>query len=123
MRLTIVEEKNTFNEALCFLNGLKLGNVIQNPDINNYINQMLTNEKEDIKSLDIETGIQTLTVVDLEFKDKLHAQIICAFWNTICTEVRETAPELYEVAFNMYYALIMAIENQEIQEKEEGGAF
>lgn len=112
MRLTIVEEKNTFNEALYFLIGLKLGNVIQNPDINNYINQMLTNEKEDIKSIDTKEGAKELTIVDIDFRDKLHAQIACAFWNTVCAEVRETAPELYEVAFNMYYALIMAIENQ-----------
>ena len=120
MILTIVEEKNTFKEALYFLNGLKISNVIQNPEINDYINQMLINEKEDIKSIDIEEGARELTVIDIDFRDKLHVQIACAFWNTVCAEVRETAPELYEVAFNMYYALIMALENQE--EAAEGGA-
>ena len=118
MKLTIIEERNTFNEALYFLNALRLDNEVTNPDILDYINQMLNNEKEIIKSLDIEEGMRELTVVDIDFKDKLQAQIMCAFWNTVAAECRETAPELYEVAFNMYYAIVMAIENQ----LEEGGA-
>ncbi len=112
--LTIVEERNLFIEALRYLNFLKINEVTTNEDILDYIEQMLHNSKiEYCDDIDNEQFI----AVDLEFKDELHVQIICAFWNAVCADTREKFPETYEMAFNMYYGLIMALEN----EKEEGG--
>ena len=119
LTLTIIEEKDIFKEALYYLNYLKLEDVVHNEDLKDYIDQMLYNEKEDIKSIDIEEGARELTVIDINFRDKLHAQIACAFWNTVCAETREHEKFLYEVAFNMYYGLVMALENAE---EVEGGA-
>lgn len=114
--LTIVEEKETFVEALRYLNFLKINEVTTNEDILNYADQMLNpNNREEIYD-DIDN--ERFFVADIEFKDELQAQVICAFWNTVCADAREQFPEIYEMAFKMYYGLIMAMENA----KEEGGA-
>ena len=118
MKLTIVEERNIFNEALYFLNALRLDNEVTNPDILDYINQMLNNEKEYIKSIHVEDGSRDLVIVDLEFKDMLQVQVICAFWTAVCAETMDEHSELYEVAKNMYYGLVLAME----EVVEEGGA-
>ena len=115
LTLTIVEERNTFKEALYYLNYLRLEDVVHNEELKDYINQMLYNEKEDI---DEDDGT-VFTIVNIDFRDKLHAQIACAFWNTVCAETREHEKFLYEVAFNMYYGLVMALENAK---EVEGGA-
>lgn len=117
LTLTIVEERNIFKEALYYLNYLKLEDVVHNEELKDYINQMLYNEKEE--DIDEDNGT-VFTIVDIDFRDKLHAQIACAFWNAVCAETREHEKFLYEVAFNMYYGLVMALENADI--KEEGGA-
>ena len=48
----------------------------------------------------------------------MHAHIICAFWNAVCADAREKFPEIYEMAFKMYYGLVMALE---VAKEEEGG--
>ncbi len=116
LNLTIVEEKNIFIEALRYLNFLKQKDIVHNEDINDYINQMLYNERDEyVDDIDDETIIMT----DIAFKDELHAQIVCAFWNAVCADTREKFPEIYDMAFCMYYGVVMALEN----EKAEGGAF
>ena len=117
LNLTIIEQKDIFIEALRYLNFLKVENLVNNPEINDYINQMLNPDNRELIHDDIDDEI--FYVTDIEFKDELHAQIVCAFWNAVCGETRERFPETYEMAFSMYYGLIMALEN----EKAEGGAF
>ena len=112
--LTIIEEQNVFVEALRYLNFLKVNNVTNNPEIMDYVNQMLDPNNREVINDDIDNEI--FYVADIEFRDELHVQIICAFWNTVCADTREEFPETYEMAFNMYYGLIMALENA----KEEG---
>lgn len=117
LTLTIVEERNIFKEALYYLNYLRLEDVVHNEELKDYINQMLYNKKEE--SIDEDNGT-VFTIVDIDFRDELHAQIACAFWNAVCAETRDHEKFLHEVAFNMYYGLVMALENADI--KEEGGA-
>ena len=110
--LTIIEEKDIFIEALRYLNFLKINEVTDNEDILDYANQMLYNNREEIHD-DIDD--EHLFVVDIEFRDELHAQIICAFWNAVCADAREKFPEIYEMAFCMYYGIIMALENEKVE--------
>ena len=114
--LTIIEEQNVFVEALRYLNFLKVNNVTDNPEIMDYANQMLDPNNREVIRDDIDDEI--LYVADIEFRDELHVQIICAFWNAVCADSREKFPEIYEMAFQMYYGTVMALENA----KEEGGA-
>ena len=53
LTLTIVEERNTFREALYYLNYLKLEDVVHNEELKDYINQMLYNEKEELQIPDL----------------------------------------------------------------------
>ena len=114
--LTTITEKDIFIEALRYLNFLRVEKIVNNPDINDYINKMLDPDNRTVTHDDIDDEI--LYVTDIEFKDELHAQIVCAFWNAVCADTREKFPETYEMAFNMYYGIVMALENA----KEEGGA-
>lgn len=113
--LTIIEERNTFIEALRYLNFLKVNEITDNEDIMYYVDQMLNPDNREEVFDDIEN--EHFFVVDIEFRDELNAQIICAFWNAVCADSREKFPEIYEMAFKMYYGLVMALEVA----KEEGG--
>lgn len=112
--LTIIEERNTFIEALRYLNFLKINKVTDNEDILHYVDQMLNPDNREEVFDDIEN--EHFFVADIEFRDELNAQIICAFWNAVCADAREKFPEIYEMAFKMYYGLVMALEVA----KEEG---
>ena len=113
--LTIIEERNTFIEALRYLSFLKVYEITDNEDIMHYVDQMLNPDNREEVFDDIEN--EHFFVVDIEFRDELNAQIICAFWNAVCADSREKFPEIYEMAFKMYYGLVMALEVA----KEEGG--
>jgi hypothetical protein len=112
--LTIIEERNTFIEALRYLNFLKVNEITDNEDIMHYVDQMLNPDNREEVFDDIEN--EHFFVADIEFRDELNAQIICSFWNAVCADAREKFPEIYEMAFKMYYGLVMALEVA----KEEG---
>lgn len=113
--LTIIEERDTFIEALRYLNFLKINKITNNEDIMHYVDQMLNPDNREEIFDDIEN--EHFFVANIEFRDELNVQIVCAFWNAVCADTREKFPETYEMAFEMYYGLIMALEVA----KEEGG--
>lgn len=113
LKLIIITEENIFNGAIEFLSQLQNNNLITNEEVLDYMNQMLNNQVS--KSVDEEDN-KVFVVMELSFKDELNVKVICAFWNALCAETREDMPDLYEIGFDMYYGLIMALE----QEKAEG---
>lgn len=105
LTLTIIEQKDVFDKALYFLNRLKSRNKVQDSDINEYINQMINNKKDETYDDDI-----CFIIIDINFKNEFQAKAASVFWNSVCEEAKGRNEELYEVAFQMYYGIIMALE-------------
>ncbi len=112
LQLIIVTEEGIFNGAIEFLNQLQNDNLITNEEVLDYMNQMLNNPVS--KEVDEEDN-KVFVVMELNFKDELNVNVICAFWNALCAETREDMPDLYEIGFDMYYGLVMALEQEKAE--------
>ncbi len=110
LTLAIIEMEEIFNAAIDFLKYYSENNdsLVENEDMYDYVQQMLNNERDFI----IEEDDPVFVVTDITFENEKQMVTAYSFWDSVYEITREINPELSSVAFEMYYGIIMAYEDQ-----------
>ena len=104
INLELIIERSMFNGALYFLNHYRKEMTIDNDDIHFFIDQMLYNEREYFHH---EEENHLYVVINIDFKDELHVQVIGAFLTAICAEaMKNNCQEMYDVGLELFSSLM-----------------
>ena len=109
MELKCMYDAEMFGRALLYLKSIKEEEgKICNELIVNHVEQMLDRNRRRY----VEDNDGGLIEVKLNFEDKIHARIACAFWSAVYADVKASAPMFQPMALEMYYNLVFALENK-----------